>query len=350
MASGDPYAGADLGFSVKLSQAFWACGLLIFCVLMPFYPPTRAIGTGGWVIVGGSIPVTIAMVIHLRRHPEKMTMQRLLVQSYVSVAEIGLVEWMAGGGHAPYTGLLGFSLFGTALGQPLRRAIPFAAYVTAVSFLPLLYASDGFPAGMVATSTAVSLGICTFVALTMSHTRDQRARLAMEGEAARSDALTDGLTGLGNRRAFDLELDQAVEAGVGLVVLLDVDDFKSINDSFGHQVGDECLVACGAALRESVRTPDACYRWGGDEFAVLICDGSHTGAEEAIFERIQRRLEASFQLPDGSTPRLTFGASEFDDAAARAHGLLVAADMRLLERKRARKAKRVRGGVAASLR
>ena len=142
----------------------------------------------------------------------------------------------------------------------------------------------------------------------------------------------------------------AAETGAGLVVLLDVDDFKSINDNFGNQVGDECLVACGAALRESVRTPDACYRWGGDEFAVLIRDGSHTGAEEAIFARIQRRLEASFQLPDGSTPRLTFGSSEFDDEAARSHGLLVAADMRLLERKRARKDARVGDVVALSMR
>jgi len=342
-----PYAGADLAFSLRMSVAFWTIGLLIFLVVLPFYPPTHALGDWGWFPVLGCLPLSIAMVAMVRLHPESMSMERLLFQSSMSVAQIGLVEWMAGGGGAPYAQLLGFSLFGVALGQPLRRAIPFAAYVLAVAFLPLAYGSSGFPLGVAATSMAVSLSICTFVALTMSHTRRMRARLAIEGEAARSDALTDGLTGLGNRRAFDQALAGAAITGAARVVLLDVDDFKSINDNFGHRVGDECLIACARALRDCVRTPDSCYRWGGDEFAALLWDTSGAASEQAIFERIQRRVEDSFQLPDGSVPRLTFGSAGLEEAPTPGEQL-VAADLRLLERKRVRKSMRARGSATTA--
>jgi len=341
IAEDGPYAGVDLAFSLKMSGVFWAVGLAIFAVLLPFYPPTHAAGEVGWVLIGASVPISILMVAHLQRHPEMMSMERLLVQSYLSAAQIGLVEYLAGGGRAPYAQLLGFSLFGVALGHPLRRAIPFALYVSALAFLPLLYGSHGFPVGVVATSLAVSLSICAFVALTMSHTRRQRARLATEGAAARSDALTDGLTGLGNRRAFNHALESAAQAGVGMIVLIDLDDFKSINDNFGHQVGDECLAACAAALRESVRLPDACYRWGGDEFAVLLNEVSDHATAESVLERVRERLSDSFRLPDGSTPRLTFGAACVNDGATPTE-LLVAADTRLLERKRDRKAQSLR--------
>lgn len=336
-----PYAGVDLTFSLKMSGVFWAFGLAIFGVLLPFYPPNHALGSWGWLPVAVSAPASVLMVVHLQRHPERMSMGRLLAQSYVSAAQLALVEWLAGGGHAPYAQLLGFSLFGVALGQPLRRAIPFAVYVGVLALLPLSYAREGFPVGVVATSLAVSLSICAFVALTMSHMRRQRALLANEGAAARSDALTDGLTGLGNRRAFNQALANAARTKVGLVVLLDLDDFKSINDNFGHHVGDECLVACAAALRESVRLPDACYRWGGDEFAVLLHEASDYATADAVLGRVRERLCERFQLPDGTAPRLTFGAARVEDGATPTE-LLVAADTRLLERKRDRKAHRLR--------
>jgi Diguanylate cyclase, GGDEF domain len=241
------YAGVGLGFSVKMSSGFWAFGLAITVVLLPLYPPTHAFGMWGWVLVAVSLPVSILFAIALRRHPERMTMDRLFTQSCVSVSQIAFLEWMAGGAPAPYGALLGFALFGIALGHPLRRSIPFAVFVVALTFLPLLYGRHGFPLGMVATTTAVSLSIATFVALIMSHTRRQRARLAKEGDAARSESLTDSLTDLGNRRAFNRALDAAVAQGHGLVMLLDIDNFKTINDNHGHPVGDECLVAYACA-------------------------------------------------------------------------------------------------------
>src|SRR5689334_15980622 len=129
MIKDGPYAGADLAFSLRMSTAFWTMGLLIFLAALPFYPPTHAFGDWGWFPVLASLPATIAMIVMVRLHPERMSMERLLAQSSMSVAQLALVEWMAGGGAAPYAQLLGFGMFGAALGQPLRRAVPFAVYV-----------------------------------------------------------------------------------------------------------------------------------------------------------------------------------------------------------------------------
>jgi len=330
------YAGVDLAFSIKMSSAFWGFGIVISALLLPFYPPTHAFGMWGWVVVGASMPLSILFAISLRRRPERITMERLFVQSCASVSQIAILEWMAGGGSAPYTALFGFAIFGNALGQPLRKWIPLSVYVIALTLLPLAYGRHGFPIGMVATSTAVSLSIATFVALTMSHTRRQRARLAREGDAARSESLTDNLTGLGNRRAFNHALEVTAAQGQGLLMLLDIDNFKLINDNHGHPVGDACLAACAAALRESVRTPDSCFRWGGDEFAVLLSERCDDSVADSVAQRARDRMRAHFHLPDGSTPNLTYGAALITPTSS-ATELLDAADVRLLERKRERK-------------
>jgi diguanylate cyclase (GGDEF)-like protein len=85
----------------------------------------------------------------------------------------------------------------------------------------------------------------------------------------------DTLTGVLNRRRFTEELDRSIAysrryGGQGAVLVLDVDHFKSINDEFGHAVGDQVLARLGALLRERVRGTDVVGRLGGDEFTVLL--------------------------------------------------------------------------------
>lgn len=103
-------------------------------------------------------------------------------------------------------------------------------------------------------------------------------------------AMQDALTGLGNRRYFDQQLKRALNAAhrhhstIGLI-LGDLNKFKQVNDNFGHHIGDEVLQHVAKAMQFSVRDSDCVFRFGGDEFAMLVEQANHH-ALEAICERV----------------------------------------------------------------
>jgi diguanylate cyclase (GGDEF)-like protein len=108
-------------------------------------------------------------------------------------------------------------------------------------------------------------------------------------------AFRDGLTGIGNRRSFDDHLDREFKRSQRYMtplalVLMDADHFKNLNDRFGHQAGDEALRFIAETVRDSIRQIDSVFRYGGEEFAVLLPE---TGGEEALLtaERIRKTLQ-----------------------------------------------------------
>jgi diguanylate cyclase (GGDEF)-like protein len=112
----------------------------------------------------------------------------------------------------------------------------------------------------------------------------------------RHQAFHDPLTDLGNRALFTDQVKAALDEGSGEVAVLfiDLDDFKTFNDSFGHTPGDELLVAVAHRLRESVRPDDAIARLGGDEFAVMVTDER---AVEDSAEMLAQRIMGAFEQP-----------------------------------------------------
>ncbi len=119
-----------------------------------------------------------------------------------------------------------------------------------------------------------------------------RSRLHELYESAREAALRDSLTGLGNHRAFQEAVARMVEGArrygtVFSLVLIDIDEFKRINDTKGHATGDQLLSEVGALINATIRNTDAAFRVGGDEFAILL---PHTDAGGAIV--VARRLLA----------------------------------------------------------
>ncbi|MDR3682624.1 MAG: diguanylate cyclase [Geothrix sp.] len=144
--------------------------------------------------------------------------------------------------------------------------------------------------------------------------RERRGMLEIEAAALRNEVLTDPLTELLNRRAFDQNLDHAMRQWerhrrAFVLVLGDVDHFKLINDRFGHPVGDEVLRQLALRLRSGLRKSDLAFRIGGEEFAVLLTETSlKAGAEVA--EKLRRRIdEDPVVLPSGQTifPTMSFG-------------------------------------------
>jgi diguanylate cyclase (GGDEF)-like protein/PAS domain S-box-containing protein len=133
--------------------------------------------------------------------------------------------------------------------------------------------------------------------------RDITERKAAE-EKLMHDALHDPLTNLPNRLVFMDRLGQAIKRSkrnlnyVFAVLFLDLDHFKLVNDSLGHIVGDELLVAMARRLEVGLRPGDTIARLGGDEFAILLEDLAEVGAMEQIAARIQLEVAAPFELGD----------------------------------------------------
>ena len=151
----------------------------------------------------------------------------------------------------------------------------------------------------------------------------------------KAQAVTDELTGLANRRRFmevlDLELKRSDRFRSPLaLVLADLDDFKLVNDRFGHQTGDDVLRALSRVLRASLRDVDLPARLGGEEFAVLLPETDTTGAE-GLAERLRAELEAlELQAPGAQAFRVTasFGVAVYPEAGT-GDDLLTLADTAL---------------------
>lgn len=125
------------------------------------------------------------------------------------------------------------------------------------------------------------------------------ARLEHELRQEESLARTDMLTGLPNSRHFHQETEYEIQRAARYdhpfsVAYVDLDDFKAINDNFGHLVGDEVLREVANCLRESLRRPDIAARLGGDEFAILLPETDVEGAR-AILNRLQGALRVAMR-------------------------------------------------------
>jgi diguanylate cyclase (GGDEF)-like protein len=184
-----------------------------------------------------------------------------------------------------------------------------------------------------AITLALAAGLATRLARPVARVFADLARLTRQAQ-------TDALTNLANRRALDERLDDEVDHARRLgtnvaFVIADIDNFKSINDSYGHQTGDEVLRRIGRALAEAVRELDLPGRYGGEEFAIVL-PGTNLSGARALAEKIRKNLEKLLvTTPDGSPFQVTasFGAACFP-AQTSVEELVAAADAALYQAKR----------------
>ena len=160
-------------------------------------------------------------------------------------------------------------------------------------------------------------------------------RNAMLLEKVQEAASTDALTGIANRRSFEeaLEREIARSARTGeqvSLVMVDLDHFKTLNDTYGHQLGDEVLREVAQALREHCRDMDIAARYGGEEFTVIL---PSCGVEEALASatRLWRSVGERSHLPVPLT--VSAGVATYPDHAGSGQDLIFAADQALYEAK-----------------
>jgi two-component system cell cycle response regulator len=248
-----------------------------------------------------------------------------------------------------------FDLIVVSAGFPGRDPLRLCAQLRSLDrtrFVPILLTADRGDDAVV--QRALELGVNDYIAWPLdpnellararSQIRRKRCndRLRLSVRETMELALTDGLTGLHNRHYLDMHLgvliDRAAARGRPLsVCTIDIDAFKSINDSYGHEAGDDVLRGFAQRIRGAVRGADLACRYGGEEFVIVMPDTDASIAAR-VAERLRMAIEAEpFQFRRlGRTLRVTasFGIASLAGPAGTPADLLARSDRALYEAKR----------------
>jgi diguanylate cyclase (GGDEF)-like protein len=337
MALTGPYAGVDPGIAHRRGGSIWLVGALLALPVVPLTPPTAAIGAAGWFVAAGNCLVAVTGAVWLLRRA-RVSFGAMLAGSYFGLGQIGLAQWLAGGLEAPYWELYLLPALYVSAIHPPRRIAAFLVALIAVAAAPLAY--EGWETSLAAAlllGALLCVGSSVITFRLMREVRNQRTHSHHQEDRARRQARLDALTGVGNRRAFDESIGEHIAAaratGEPLSVLLaDIDAFKRVNDEYGHVIGDSCLREVAATIQASVRATDACFRWGGDEFAVLLPNADADRAAQ-LCERIQEAVASGCRVPGGQTVAISCGHTQLSEGMG-TYELLEAADLAMLTLKR----------------
>ena len=256
-----------------------------------------------------------------------------------AVVFLGLLMSFTGGAGSPF--LVGFYLVaaGTALSSegraPLAVALVGAVTIAAVGLLDAVVSGPLEPealawVGINAVSLILLADIATAAARSQRHARDEALR------ASRFDALT----GLYNRAFFFTTMEQEIRRsdrmGRGFTLLmLDLDDLKPVNDTYGHQWGDRLLKGVADTIRRTIRFTDAAARYGGDEVVVLLPETDAAGGY-VVGEKLRRDIYAlTLSTADRNVrSSVSVGLVAYPDDGGTIEQLVAAADVAMYEAKR----------------
>ena len=288
-------------------------------------------------LLGGAAVVTV-LVFHELLGPSQRGRLVPLAEILVAVALIAGLLALTGFASSPFAMLFALVSVAAALAYGPRAGLTAAGLATA-AFAAVLFIDPQLGAYMPEDALRLSIGLLAtwllaFVAV--AYAGHQRRAMARAIEQAR----TDPLTSLFNRAQLFVTLEQEVSrtrrSDRGFCVLMiDVDGLKAINDSGGHLRGDEVLRALGAVIRNSIRTADSAYRYGGDEFVVLLPETEIVGAF-VVAEKIRGGAEEVGMAMTGPEPvtSVSIGLVSHPEDGLSAEELMSAADRAMYQAKR----------------
>jgi diguanylate cyclase (GGDEF)-like protein len=286
---------------------------------------------------------------------ERISLNALAVRMVLTVPIAGAAFYLSGGSLSYVQPLLVCSLLYAAFFFPPRWAWPLTVELILVAGTPLLYDESAIENAYLPRYLALAVGYlaATWVMVGLK-------RRLVEAEARQREiANRDALTGVGNRRAFDAAMRRelaartlprgrrgADESPLALLIL-DLDDFKGVNDQHGHQVGDAVLCEVASRAQAILRSTDTLVRIGGDEFAV-IAPGAHGEGAQRMAEAIQTAVGLRESDAPGPIPGASVGWAVFPEDGGDYETLLRAADERMLQLKGSRQAAAVNGSARAA--
>jgi diguanylate cyclase (GGDEF)-like protein len=272
---------------------------------------------------------------------ERASMNRLGIGMVVTIPVVGLAIYLTGGSLSYVEPLLVCSLLYAAFFFPARWAWPLSIELVAMAGAPLLYDPDAIDNAFLPRYAALVVG---FMAATWVMVGLKRRLMAAEARQ-RDFANRDPLTGVGNRRVFDAIMQRELKARTApsgrreaddsplALLILDLDDFKGINDDHGHQVGDAVLCRAAERAHAILRSSDTLARIGGDEFAV-IAPAAHGEGVQRMAEAIRNAVSQPQSGSKAPTPSASVGWAVFPEDGEDFETLMHRADERMLKRKR----------------
>jgi diguanylate cyclase (GGDEF)-like protein len=279
---------------------------------------------------------------------QNASIDALAIGMVVTVPVVGLAIYLTGASLSYIEPFLVCSLLYAAFFFPARWAWPLAIELILVAGAPLLYDPQAIENAYLPRYVALVAG---FLAATWVMVGLKRRLVAAEARQ-RDIANRDPLTGVGNRRAFDAILHRELaartapggrrEADVSplALMILDLDDFKGVNDRHGHQAGDAVLRTAAERAGSILRATDTLARIGGDEFAV-IAPGAHGEGAERMAEAIRTAVALGGSDAGGPVPSASVGWAVFPADGTDFETLMHVADERMLELKGKRRQRRL---------
>jgi diguanylate cyclase (GGDEF)-like protein len=300
-------------------------------------PAAPRIASTATISDGKRVLATVTVGLPLGKDVLALLRRNIPLPSHASLLLLYDGAVMAGGPHGlrpvftggrTKIGSIPFAAQSAALELPRARLAAIEP-VSAIDALSDRYRSLVYLAAI--ATLAVAGGLATRLARPLASIVGEVAHLSRQAQ-------TDALTGLANRRGlmdrFDAELTHAEENGKSVsFVLADVDDFKLINDTHGHQAGDDVLRRIAKALSGSVRELDLVARYGGEEFAIVL-PGSRLSDGVRLAERMRKAVH-EITLDDAHLT-MSFGVAEFPTYPG-VEALVAAADAALYQAKRSGK-------------
>jgi diguanylate cyclase (GGDEF)-like protein len=323
----------------RISGCLWMVAALVGTGAA-FLPGAEHQGLG-WVLGVGALVFLYGAGSAAAALPwQRASVAGMAIGVAASIPIVGVALYLTGGSLSYIEPLLVCLLLYAAFFFPARWAWPLSIELILVAGTPLLYDGQATENAFVPRYLAF---VVAYLAATWVMVSLKRRLLGAEARQ-REIANRDPLTGVGNRRAFDTILlrelsarsspggrRDADESPLALLVL-DLDDFKGVNDQHGHQVGDAVL--CEAATRAGaiLRSTDSLARIGGDEFAV-IAPGAHGEGAQRMAEAIRTAVGLRESDAPGPIPSTSVGWAVFPDDGGDYETLMRVADERMLERK-----------------